>query len=348
MVFTAQQNFTGTLDGKTIRDLNNEIDYSKNKLDERMNVVDGILENGFYEEYFSDFFDPCINASDATSSNNNICKSLERMANYILNSKEVKEMDDAEKNQYIFHTSQSHFDSKIRREQSVAQVSGNDSVEANDNIIHVFKSDEANFRKPKTQKIYKKDLEREDKLGEVLRSYNNLLMLVDSEIAKKKDSKYNRYLLTKTKHEVVDDMIRSKDSLIGVWGYHLKHFSESNEPDYNIFDFTNERHLKGGIVTYTDSKGKTKDVTAKGLIYFSPELIPDNEFALTLYDLQKTTEKAGLNAKEIFVLKRLQQGEQKNEIAAELDCSPENISYYVDQIVKKIIKVGDKYDLNKL
>lgn len=348
MVFTAQQNFTGTLDGKTIRDLNDKIDYSKNKLDERVNVVEGILENKFYEEYFSDFFDPCINASDATSSNNNVCKSLERMANYILNSKEVKEMDDAEKNQYVFHTSQSHFDSKIRREQSVSQITGSDSTEANDNIIHVFKSEEANYRKPKTQKIHKNDLEREDKLGEVLRSYNNLLILVDDEIAKKKDSKYNRYLLTKVKHDVVDDMIRSKDSLLGVWGYHLKHFSESNEPDYNIFDFTNERHLKGGTITFIDSKGNEKETTAKGLIYFTPSLDPDNEFALTLYDLQKTIEKANLNEKETIVLKRLQQGEQKNEISIELDCSPENISYYVDQIVKKIIKVGDKYDLSEL
>lgn len=344
MAFTTQTNFAAVLDGTDINELNKKIDYSKNTLEERKEVVEGIL-NGteFYNEYFSEHFKGSINTTDHLSSEINVCKSLERMANYLLNSDEIKAEEDAEKVKYIFHTDEKYFQSKLDRERSVESLTKVSEEYSAENIIHFLKKADPSYKDSKTQTINSNDLNREGFVGEVLQSYYSFYEYLSEEL-KNKDTKHNRYLLTKAKGSVLQDMIYSKDHLLGVWGYDLKNFLESTESNLDVFDFTNEEHLRGKKITFVNNNGVETTIEAKGLLFFKNDFEPTNDMSYILLDLDNTIKKAGLTKEENFVLYGVRNGLSQEEIAEQLNTYQKRISRLIDSIVKKVVSVGDKYD----
>lgn len=340
MAFSTQQNFVGVLDGTTVNELNRKIDYTKTKLEDRKKVINDILDNTkFYEEYFSNYFNPNINSRDYLSNNINVCRSLERMANYLLNSDEVKEEENKEKVKYVFHTDQKYFQKKMDRELSIESITKMKDEDHSESVIHFLKRGEKNFKKSKTQKITNDDLNRDDELGQILRDYKALEAFITLELKKEK-SKYNRYLLTKVKGQLSGDMIYTKNSLLGVFGYDLKAFSESTKYNFDVFDFTNELHLKGCVIE-TESGQR---IVAKGLLYFRPTNDPNSDFNHVLWDLQNTIDKAALTEFEKQVLESIRDGLTQEEIAYNLNTYQKKISRTIDLIAKKVAKVGNKYD----
>lgn len=362
MAFSTQPNFIGVLDGTDVNELNKKIDYSKVHLEERKEVVGSILDDTkFYEDYFSDHFKANINAGDHTSSNVNVCKSLERMANYLLNSKEIKEEEDKEKTQYVFHTDEKYFRKKVDRELSIDQMTNSENSDHENTIIHFLKRDDGNFKKEKIQSIDVRDIrptkhntqEDVEMVKSIILDYKNFYDRI-TEMLVTKDKSINRYLLTKVKGQLTDDMIYSKDHLLGIFGYDLKHGEkETSRPSLDIFDFTNMKHIYGDTVEFT---GMTKrgsivkhSVLAKGLMFFKPTSDMTNDFNLTLIDLENTIKKANLTDEESKVLSFSQNGMTLDEISIELHTYPTKISRILKRIAKKIVSVGDKYDLkNKI
>ncbi|UDY80675.1 hypothetical protein [Geobacillus phage GR1] len=349
MAFSTQQNFVGVLDGTNVNELNRKIDYKKTKLEDRKKVINDILDNTkFYEEYFSNYFNPNINSGDYLSNNINVCRSLERMANYLLNSDEIKEEEDKEKVQYVFHTDPKYFQKKMDREMSIESMTKMKDGNHSELVIHFLKRDEKNFKKSKTQKITVEDLNRKDELGRILRDYKKLEDFTTSEL-KKKESNYNRYLLTKVKGQLSEDMIYTKDSFLGVFGYDLKAFSESTKYNFDVFDFTNKNHLLGTYVEVERKNKKTgkiekKKEYVKGLLYFKPDFDPNNELSFVLKDLQETIDKANLTETEKFVLEQVRNGVPKIDIAKSLDTHHVKIVRTMEIIANKVAKVGNKYD----
>ncbi|MGG1916027.1 hypothetical protein ABFY54_28905 [Priestia megaterium] len=339
MAFSTQQNFVGELDGTNIVELNKKVDFNKTKLEDRKKVVEDILDNTeFYHEYFDNYFKASINTTDFLSHETNICKSLDRMATYLLNSEEVKAEEDSEKTQYVFHADPKYFQKKVDRENSISAVSA-ENEEHEENIIHFLKGEEPNHKKDKTQKITSADLEREDEVGRILSEYHSFSEYVSNEL-KNPDTKFNRFLLTKIKGQLENDMIYTKDHLLGVWGYKLKAFSESTEYDVDVFDFTNELHLKGDVIKTESGKG----IIAKGLMFFKPEFDPNNDFSFILMDLENTIAKAELTEEEQYILNETRNGSTQEEIADDLGTYQMKISRALDKIARKIAAVGDKYD----
>lgn len=353
MAFTSQPNFMSVLDGTDVNELNKRIDYTKTHLEERKEVVEEILNStNFYEEYFDSYFKASINSGDPLSKDVNVCKSLERMANYLLNSKEVKQAEDAEKVKYVFHTDRRYFQKKVNREHSIGQMMDVDNDDYEENVIHFLKTSEPNYRKSKSQttdlrniKVSKVNSEEHvEKVKGIVKEYQSFVDYITEKLVNK-DRSVNRYLLTKTKGELNDDIVLTKDFLLGIWGYNLKSLSESNQPDMNRFDFTNIEHVKGKDVIFVDRKGKETKVKVKGLMYFKPYLDPSDELSFTLYDFEETVKKAGLTERERSVLDLLREGCKNIEIERALDISQKTVRYDIDTIAKKIIKVGNKYDL---
>lgn len=345
MAFTNQQNFIAELDGTTLRDLTQKLDYSLTSFEDRMNLVKSIL-NGtqFFNLYFSDHFKASINAGDVLSSDVNVCHALERFTDYILNSKEVKQEEDKEKTQYVFHSDPNYFQKKLNREVKMSQLSGGDGGNDSDsNVIHFIKRASGNTKKPKKQKITPKDLSENTEVGRILNDYNNFLTFITQEL-KKKDSKFNRFLLTKTKGEVQNDMIYTKDHLKGVFGYDLKGFNESTKLYLDVFDFTNKLHLLGGKIT--DESGKLL-LNAKGLLYFNRSFVPGDDWDLVLMDLQNTIDQANLTPKELETLEMMRSNMRPGEIAHELKIHHQEVARLIDRIAVKITRVGNKYDAEK-
>lgn len=358
MAYTSQPNFIGVLDGIDVNEINKKIDYSKNKLNDRKNIVNEILnETKFFEEYFTKHFKSNINSNDHLSSNINVCKSLERMANYLLNSKEIKQEEDAEKVKYIFHTDEKYFRKKVEREQSIEQMAKTENDDHENTVIHFLKRDDDNYKKEKIQNISTSrikpcnvnDEEDVELAISIINDYKDFYDRVTIKL-KNKDEDINRYLLTKVKGQLTEDMVYTKDHLLGVFGYNLKNGQkEDAKPSLDIFDFTNWEHIYGKDVTFTGRTVRGKkvehNITAKGLMFFKPSNDLTNDFNLTLIDLQNTIEKANLNEYERQVLHLAQSGLTLQEIAKEFDLYHMKISRTLRKIAQKIIDVGDRYDL---
>lgn len=347
MALSNQTNFIGVLDGTNVNDINKKIDYTKTKLQDRIETVNNILdETEFYSEYFSDFFKGSINSGDHLSNDVNVCKSLERMANYLLNSDEVKAEEDKETTQYVFHTDEKYFQKKVERERSMEAMSETVSGGHTDHVIHFLKRDGKNYKKPKQQFITDDDLKIPGLVGQVLSDYSAYNDFITSEL-KNPNSKFNRYLLTKAKGQLSWDMLYTKDHLLGIWAYDLQNFYESTVPDIDVFDFTNRNHLGGFTIQMKDKKGKEFNHHVKGLLYFKPEFDPNDDFSFVLMDLQNTIDKAGLTHFEKVVLNHIRNGAQKNKIAEALGVSHVKISRTMDIIAAKVSRVGNKYDLEE-
>lgn len=350
MSFTTQQNFTGVLDGTNVNELNKKIDYTKTKFEDRKQIIESILsETSFYSQYFDNYFKSNINSKDSLSQDINVCRSLERMAKYLVNSDEIKNEENSEKTQYVFYTSSKPFQKKMKREQSIEALTEAQNGGHSGSIIHFLMREGKNHKKSKEQTISSNDLrvtKRNDEktieeVRRILGDYQSFLDFITEEL-KNKESKYNRYLLTKVKGQLTQDMIYSKDALLGVWGYDLQNFYESTGYNIDVFDFTDEVHLKGSTIE-TESG---KKLVANGLLFFKPNFDPGNDFSFILFDLEETIKKANLTNDEKFVLDSIRNGMTQEEIAKQLGIYKMKVSRMVDRIARKVAKVGNKYDIN--
>ena len=338
MAFSNQKNFNATLDGVTVYDLIKKIDYSKTKLEDRKKVIEDILNStNFYQEYFDNYYNPSLSPHDSLAHENNVCRSLEIMATYLLNSDEVKE--EKKKSKYTFFTDDDYLDEKINKEETIGLIQDREDIDEKKSSIYFFRQDKPNYKKDKKQKITAADLKRDDWLGEILRDYNAFLVYITNKL-KENDPNINRYLLTRTKGQIEKDMIYCKDALLGVFGYKLRNSSESTKYDVDVFNFTNPNHLKGFIIK--DKDGKKRYV--KGLLYIKPEFDPNDDFSYVLLDLEETIKKANLTKREWYILNELRNGATKTEIAERLNVTHVQVIKDLEIIVRKICKVGNIYD----
>lgn len=317
--------FQGNLGNKNLKDFM-KMDISKTSLEERKQYLNELIgDQAFFDEYFEKHFKVSINSNEALSTEVNVCKVLENMANYLLNSDESKQMDSDEKNVYVFHKGNERFKKRMNRESFSTTVNGAKmNIVDNPNVVHVLQKKEKNFRLPKKQKITKEDLLRDDKCGEVLRDYQKLLDTINKKIVEKRDKMYFKYSINK--NTVQQDMIDAKNMLLGVWGYDT-FISESHIPDTEIFDFTDFD-------------------TVKYLLQMEkPDFSINFEMWLVWTEFIETIKKANLVEQEAEIVVMLQNQWNIQEIANET-----GIKYHtlyrttIPRICKKIMKVGNKYD----
>ena len=324
--YSENQFFQGEIDNTNIKDFF-KLDMEKRSTQERLDEVsDSLNGNDYFTDFFSEYFKVSLNSGDALSEDVNVCKTLESMANYILNSEDEVEHRRKEKPTYVFHTNREKFEGKMKREMiSVKSDDGSmNNLVDNENIVHTISVSQSNSRVPKTQKITSKDLAKDNECGRILREYQLFLDHVDKKL-KEKPEKFWRYY-SNAKGQVKDDMINVKNMLNGAWGSGNQ-ISESSAPDMDIFDFTDHDTIR-----YLLSMKK-------------PSLVVDYDNWVLWNDFNDTVKKANLTIQENAVLYLLQLEYSMTDIAIELD-----IEYYrlrrtiINNIVKKISRVGNKYD----
>ena len=107
IMYKDKELFTGQLDNVSTKDIINMLDFNKHELKERVALVEELLENTeFFIEYFSEKYNPNAGTETPLAENNNVCKLLETIGTYILNSREVVEENRKNKTQYLFVTNQ--------------------------------------------------------------------------------------------------------------------------------------------------------------------------------------------------------------------------------------------------
>lgn len=324
--FTTQVNFLGRLDDHSVKDFL-KLDYDIKKLDDRREYLNNLLESSeFFNLYFDNYFKANITGGDALSEDVNICKILERMANYLLNSDDVKEEDKKNKPVYVFHKNNERFEQKLNREK-ISVTNDNEEVVNlvdNENVVHSLEVPHKNSRKPKVQQITKKDLMEDSLCGSILREYQQFLDYVNEKLHEEPDKNWRYY--SNAKAQIKDDMINVKDMLNGVWGYNIQ-IKESHLPDLDIFDFTNEETVRYMISL------------AKPNFYFNFEMW------VIWQDFQDIVKKAKLTKQEQEVYSMIQDGYKLIDISYDLGIEYQRLKRTtIMNIVRKIIKVGCRYD----
>jgi len=332
-------NFNSKLDNITIREINSKLDYNLTSLNDRKQKLDDILSNtNFYTDYFDNYYKSNLTSNDNLSENNNVCRSLENMATYLLNSEEEKKQRQKNK-EYKLYVDNKYFNLKLNKETFLNSC---ENIELENNIIHYLKNKENNIKKVYKTKITQEDLQKEGWFGDILRNYNECLNNLTNKLTDKQNiNLYNRYYLTRAKGQIIEDMIYCKESFLKPIKLNLKIENESTKYNFDNFDFTNETHLKG--FKYKNDKGKL--INIKGLIYFDyKDYDINDDMYHVLLDLEKIINKSNLTFFEKQVLKLLRKGFNNSEIAKKLKTNHVKIIRTINKIIKKIKLVGETYD----
>lgn len=323
MAYSNRQ-FKGKINGKSVEDFR-QLDHSIDNLDGRLDHLNDLLGDGdFFEEYFDSHYNPHINTNGSLSENDVVCSTLENMATYLLNSSDVIEEDKKNENKYVIHKNKNRFLQKLKRENVAVSSNGvATNLVEEENVVH-FLVKNSNNKKLKKQSIKKSDLAKDSETSRVLNEYNDFLEYIDKHLKAKPDGR--RYLFSRAKAQVKDDMILAKDMLDGVWGYNING-KESSNPDYDIFDFTDEATIRE-MIKMAEPDFET-----------SLELwITWHEFRMMLDDLKFSND-------ERIVIRLLEHQWSMIDISRYTDIDYDRLKRTImDGIVRKIKKVGNKYD----
>lgn len=305
----------------TVNELNKQIDYNKTKLDDRKKIVENILNSGFYEEYMDNYFKVNLSADDELSEKNYVCNSLERLANYLLNSDEIKEEKKSEKFKYKFYADEEAFNKAVNKEPKLDGIANVNGIEVEkENVIHFLKRGNRNYKMSKTQTITKKDLRRDDELGRILREYADYLEKITQELNNLENSKLSRFQLSRISGSVKNDMILAKDILLGVFGYKTN-AEESTKIDWDQIDFTNHVHVRA-------------------LLYMRPGSRADMDLKFIIDDFVKLLEKAKPTKLQRQIIELLRENKRITEIGEELNITKQRVNKNIDMLVKRICKIA--------
>lgn len=337
MAFSNRHLFRQKLGGMKAEDFYKNLDYKVNDVESRMNNVEKLLnnDNNFFQEYFDDYFHEGLNQDDALSTENTVCKTLETMANYILNSEDVRKQNKQSNKEYEykFYKDSSKFRSKMAREINL-EGAANSFNDDGGIIIDYLLSNNNNIKKSKAQIINNCDIKEDSYCGDVLREYQKSIDYISDELTKIRLSSPNamkgkRYLLTKAKKDINDDMINAKNSLKGMFGDKLRNqILDSTVPDWSKFDWKNDKHIKE-------------------LLFIRREFDIKNDVSFLAMDLDIIIDNLIRQGKfspvELNVLELIKGEFKMSEIAIELGCSKMNISHTVKRIVKKICTYTNRF-----
>ena len=327
--------FRGSIDGKTIQDFKNKLDYNINDLNERIDKVNELLSieevDGVQfskEEFWNEVWDMgvCkagINVDESLWSETNVCLTLESMANYLL-AKHTKEKRDNIK----IYDSYELFKRAIQEEEAIKKYG-----EVEEDGVIVFRQ-KKNYKLNPKATVTAKDKKRFEEINDYDK-YKDYLMLLrdDKELREKLASKLdlNDGFKMKTSSDVYRFILKNlplvSDDMLNVklqreraikWKSPLK--DSGNEIDWDYLDMFDKEQVKALLAI-------PKDMELSNEIYITRDMLVENA---NLTDTQK----------EILNLWRRDKTLQS--IADILGMSHSNVKKHLDKIVTKVINQFEK------
>lgn len=319
MAFSSQQQFNAELDGVTAKELNRVMNRTLSTYEDRKKCIEETLEGTeFFNIYFEKHFPIHPNTNDFLSLDINVPKILENYASYLLNSSDLEEKSSIK---YKFYYDESEFQRALKKDLKY-DGEGNE-------VIDFLLANQSNYKKAKDQKITKKDLTRNDECGKVLREYSNYIETLEN--AGMKEYQKNRL-----KGEVQRDMILAKDSLMKIHGYNLRYFSESTEPNLEVFDFADVEQLKGYSLKVPEEISDKNHAKIDGLLRMKFNGDFQNDFQCILYDLDILVSKTNLTERERECLNYYRNGLTNVKIGDIIGIRKQTVKENIDRAIKKI------------
>lgn len=189
-----------------------------------------------------------------------------------------------------------------------------ESGQSTDSVIQFLMVGSKNHKLSKAQRITKQDLERQDKLGQILRDYQAFIDQMKRDLRKDDDK---RWIRSNQIYEVRQDMKESKEILLGVFGREANPV-ESTVYDFSFLDFKNPTHVRQ-------------------LIEVKMEFDPNRELSFVVMDLNDIMLQV-LTDEELIIVECLRDRVQIKDIAAMFDMTYKQAQYAIAKIAKKIVK----------
>ncbi len=319
--------FKGKIDNKGIPDFLSQLDFSLSQED-RIKLVEDILYtqecnndtvkdkflDKYYETYFDEKFNSNPNQKDYLSHDNNVCNSLEAMANYILFADDTEKV---KKTKYNFYTVE-QLKKICKHEVSLQELVEKTYKDVKDeNIINFIKNSVTNHKKEIKQYISKQDI----KDIEAIRDYEKYKSKLYKKLVElrndKTDKKLQKFILNILK-DIKSDQIYCKDTLKGVI-YFKSPLNDSTDIDYEQFDFLDFKHVKEllgcnntNVLTDLGCLGQYLNQIIEDL-----NLSDDERLVLDLYHSHNVNQE---------------------DIAIELGFSQQYVSKIINKITNKVIK----------
>lgn len=333
MGFDGREFFTSEINNYSLRDFqiadykNDNLEYRKKVIEELLNQTQDESGRNFFETYNDNYYKVNLKAQDSLSGDINVHQKLELFADYLLNSKEIREERKEEKTKYYFYMNREEFKLRTKRELLINNIqSSNYNTNDNDvdNVIYFLLSRAKNVKMQKLQQVTNADLVEDNYCGQILREYNVIRDKVNYLLQYPEESSLKRYKLTAMKKSINDDMLLVKKNLKGIFGDKPKNLiQDSTVPSWYMFDFTNKEHVKK-------------------LLYLQKEFIPDDDVSLLLLDIDITIETLHNNnliTKHQYEIVRLIRTGYKNiEICDMKQIKKPRITAIVNAVVYKINK----------
>lgn len=331
MAFDGREFFTSEINECSLKDFqiknyeNDSLEYRKNIVEDLLNKAKDESGRNFFETYIDDYFKVNLKAQDSLSGDINVHQKLELLADYLLNSKEIREERKNEKTKYYFYMNKEEFKLRTNREFLFNNINSTEFKGDNvDNVIHYLLGKQKNVKIKKIQTVTNSDIKEDSYCGQVLREYDALRERVDYLLKNPQEAKLKRYKMTAMKKSINDDMLITKKNLKGIFGEKPKNLiKDSTVPSWDKFDFKNKEHVKR-------------------LIYIQKEFVPDDDVSLLLLDLDMTIEKLRnkniLTKHQYEIIKLIRQGYKNIEICDLKRIKKPRITAIVNTVVFKINK----------
>ncbi|WP_105618505.1 hypothetical protein [Vallitalea okinawensis] len=338
----SNKSFKGKLANSSIYDFSNQLDYSKITQEERLGFLQILLEggNGSPHPYFLEYFDQEVNdqkkeayfkvnldKTDYLSQDTNVCRQLEKMADYLLFASDAKPL--VKKADYKFY-GDVEFKRKMFREQSLEEISSKMSAAtgaecSNDligEVIDYLMTEKHNYKLSNKQKIVPEDLENEEL--QPIREYEDFINCLKEKIKKIEEEGGDKkliYLLRKHMTLCRQDQIILKDSIKGT--IYFKYIHENcGEVDYlTHFNFSDAKHVRA-------------------LLKYGPKKMPQSDLGHILFDLEQLLAHVKLSKRDKEILRHWREKDSTEKIIANaLGMQQPNVSRTLTSIASRVVKI---------
>ena len=317
-----QSGYKGTIDGKDTRSFINKLDFELTQV-KRVKLVDDITYNdgcldGYYQKYFDEKFDCNLTKDKTLSDKNNVCKSLESMANYILFADDTQKVRKTEYNFYTVTQLKNRFGRELSLDKLIEMSYKTIYENSNDDSKMTFILEKGrNYKKSIEQRISKKDIESIKAISD----YQYLKDVIGERLKDLRRLNSNK-LLQRTyvlmMKELKTEQIICKDAILGVI-YFKNPMQDSCKPDYEEFDFLDYKHVQG--LMCCKNTNITSDigclVTDYNAMLKSLKLTSDEKTIIEMYRKKDMTHE---------------------EISVKIKCSRQYVTKVINKISDKMIK----------
>lgn len=332
--------FGSKIKGKSISDFQ-KYDPSLTKFEDRLELVNNLINNEdgtlheFFGVYFGEYFDVSPSQNGWTAEQDAVCKTVEGLGTYILNSKDI---DSNRKIKYRFWKSEREF-KQYKESKNVNTSTLESGMEEGVEVIDMFYSnDDKNFKLSSDQRLYAKDIKdikelavlqdaidkakEESFVKSVERKIDSILPLIEEENVKSRLRKIRgnvQNYVTQWIRDMKENQIAIKVAVKRPIHFRNTLPDEGAPDKLDAIDFM-ERKDVVAILPYIGSEDLMSDI------------------GILAYDLNQLLNRVKLSTRESEIVELLRDGYSEKEVYETLEIKKQNLKTYMNRIADKVVK----------